>query len=79
MRMTRKWLAQDRYGIYFVEGCRVKDIYSDKYGEVVGYIAGTTAKQLAVRFDGEEESRAIRPVCLEVLGGGFRLLEGGAE
>ena len=60
--------AKDRYGVYLIEGCRVRDIYSDKFGHIEGYVAGTTTRMLAVRFDNEDRLTNVRPVCLEVLG-----------
>lgn len=58
----------DRNGRYFTEGCRVRDLYSGKYGVMEGYLAGQPTLRIAVRFDNEAAVTGVRPVCLEVLG-----------
>lgn len=65
-------LSQDRNGVWFLMGCRVKNIYSDKYGEVVDRIErGGIVRQFVVLYDDEEYTEKDSPICLEVVGGGL--------
>lgn len=67
----KRW-PQDRNGNYFMTGCRVKDIYSDKYGTLEGYSAQFCYPRLLVLFDGEQEPVAKMAAMVEVVSGGLK-------
>ena len=61
-------IAADRYDNYFRRGCRVRDIYSEKYGTVIGLSVGKFTTAISVQFDGEDTPVPVRSICLEVIG-----------
>lgn len=67
-----KTWPKDRNGNYFLTGCRVKDIYSDKYGELKGYTIQNIYPRMLIAFDGEKADTVCAPVFLEVISGGLQ-------
>ena len=67
----QKW-PKDRNGNYFLTGCRVKDVYSDRYGTLAGYVTTTAYPKLLVQFEGEHSPTPKMPMMLEVISGGIQ-------
>lgn len=67
-----KTMLQDRNGVYFIGGCRVRDVYSGKYGTVEGISTNHIAPHLTVWFDNHDKAKDVRPIMLEITSGGLR-------
>lgn len=66
-----KTMLHDINGVYFIAGCRVRDIYSEKYGTVEGVSEKHLSPHLSVLFDRHSKPEAVRPIMLEIVGGGL--------
>ena len=69
-------MTSDRNGNWFRRGCEVWDIYTEKYGVVLGVMVGERVPSLMVLFNGEKIPVSVRPVCLEIVGMGNETFAG---
>lgn len=70
-----KAMLHDVNGVYFIGGCRVRDIYSEKYGTVEGISKQHVSPHLSVLFDKHSKPVVVRPIMLEIVGGGLNVEE----
>lgn len=72
LRDNMRYWPKDRNGNYFLTGCKVKDIYTDKIGVMKGYAVQYAYPKMVVEFDGEIGDTMCASVCLEVISGGLQ-------
>lgn len=65
-------MPQDRNGTFFIDGCRVHNIYADMFGTVTDMTKGDMGLDIHVQYDGENQSQVVMSACLEVVGGGIK-------